>query len=505
MIELRIPQPLWNDLESALFARRDVETKAFMLARALKSGGLTALLIREVVPVPEEAYEERSAGAVVIRREFVHRLLCRCAAEGLSLIEAHTHPWARSVRFSGIDLRSHARKFRATERIGPPFHHAALVFGGDGSFQGVLWDSDAHREVPVDRIKIIGPGLDLRYGTDRPLPALERARRAIYDRQIRAFGEEGQRILRDCTVGIVGAGGLGSMIAQALALLGVGRLILVDPDRLEPSNANRVVAIASQDVRWRRFKVGALARGLRRARMEPLNVRAIAASLTEPEAREALLQADVLIGAVDSPRARMLLNMLAVSALIPYLDGGVGIRAENGRIQAGGGQVRVVLPGAGPCLMCFDEEAGERALEALSPEQRAEAIARGYIQGEAIPRPQVVFLNGVIGHLLTWEFVKLVTGCLPPFPYVYYDLMTQQAFVPEGVERRPDCLVCSPTGWLAGGRELLEAFFERPAVSTFPTRERLSDGGNPGEPSVSGEAQEAKGGKALPGPSHLEA
>lgn len=485
MVELRIPRPVWEELRAALFARRDVETKAFLLARTLQARKHTALLAREVIPVPEEAYEVRTAASIVVRREFVHRLLQRCAVEGLALVEAHTHPWAERVRFSGIDIRSNAKKFRVTERIGGAFRHAALVFGGDESFQGVMWDRKARREVPVERIKIIGPGLQLRYATDTQPAALEAAHRAIYDRQIRALGEAGQQVLRDCTVGIVGTGGLGSIIAQALALLGVGRLILVDPDNLEPSNANRVVAVTRRDVQKARPKVKALASGLRRSCLQPPQIVPIAASLTEPKAWKALLQADVIVGAVDSARVRMLLNVLAVSALTPYLDGGVGIRAENGRIRAGGGQVRVVLPGAGPCLACLGEETRERVLEAFTPEQREEAIARGYIQGEDLPNPQVVFLNGVVGHLLVWELVKLVTGCLPPLPYVYYDLTTQRAFVPQGTERRAECLVCSADGWLAAGQDLLAAFLTR-SGTTSRTTEKASHGGNPVEPPVPG-------------------
>ena len=47
----------------------------------------------------------------------------------------------------------------------------------------------------------------------------------------------------------------------------------------------------------------------------------------------------------------------------------------------------------------------------LTPEQRERSIRAGYIQGERIPNPQVVFLNGVVANLLVWEAVKLCTGC----------------------------------------------------------------------------------------------
>ena len=54
----------------------------------------------------------------------------------------------------------------------------------------------------------------------------------------------------------------------------------------------------------------------------------------------------------------------------------------------------------------------------------------------------MVFLNGVVGNLLVWELVKLVTHCAPVQPYVYYDLLGQHVF-PARAERNPNCLLCA--------------------------------------------------------------
>ena len=54
-----------------------------------------------------------------------------------------------------------------------------------------------------------------------------------FDRNLRFFGEEGQRVLRETHVAIVGVGGLGTHVVQQLALLGVGELYLVDHEELD--------------------------------------------------------------------------------------------------------------------------------------------------------------------------------------------------------------------------------------------------------------------------------
>ncbi len=441
--EVRISHPVWTRLEETLLADRAVETKAFLLCRVLESEARVVFLVRELVQVPEEAYVQRTESIVEIRPEFVHQLLVRCAREGYSLLEAHSHPWAPNPRFSKVDDRSDRQKFLTTQSMSPPFRHGSLVFGSDMSFEGRFWDYQRGQMAPIARLRILRAPLETRYGTGLRPAALRVAEQSVYDRQVRAFGAEGQAILGSLRVAVVGAGGLGSQVAHALALLGVGQLILIDPDRLELSNLNRVVGASyAQAVRgWR--KVLALAQRFNRARPpEQRTIVPLPEDARSPRALAHLLGCDLIVGAVDSAVVRQYLNTVAMCALIPYLDAGVGIRSEQGQLAQGGGQVQVIIPGETACLACVERGIRQSIEEQLTPHQRALSIRGGYIQGEVIPNPQVVFLNGVVGNLLVWELVKLATGCAPVQPYVYYDLLNQHVF-PARAERNPDCLLCS--------------------------------------------------------------
>ncbi len=441
--EVRIPRPLWTRLRDALLADCTVETKCFLLCRTLESESRVVFLVREVVPVPDDAYVHRSASLVETRPEFVHSLLVRCAREGYSLLEAHSHPWAGDARFSQIDDNSDYQKFSTTQSMSPPFRHGSLVFGNDMSFEGRFWDYQQGQMAPIARIRSLSAPLLTRYGAGFYPAWLHAAEQAVYDRQIRAFGAEGQAILSSLRVALVGAGGLGSQIANALALLGVGQVLLIDPDRLELSNLNRVVgaSFAQAQRSWR--KVRALAQRLNRARPpETRTITPLPHDARSPHALTHLLGCDLIVGAVDSAVVRQYLNTVAVCALIPYLDAGVGVRSENGKLAQGGGQVQVILPGETACLACIEQGVRQSVEEQLTPHQRALSIRGGYIQGESIPNPQVVFLNGIVGNLLVWELVKLTTACAPVQPYVYYDLLQQQAF-PARAERNPECLLCA--------------------------------------------------------------
>ena len=60
-----------------------------------------------------------------------------------------------------------------------------------------------------------------------------------YDRQLIEFSAEEQEKIRTTTVGIVGCGGLGSYVTTALALAGIGKMVIIDPDSPEITNLNR--------------------------------------------------------------------------------------------------------------------------------------------------------------------------------------------------------------------------------------------------------------------------
>src|SRR5262249_20424653 len=129
-----------------------------------------------------------------------------------------------------------------------------------------------------------------------------------HDRQIRAFGEAGQRAIARLTVVIVGLGGTGSVMAQMLAHMGVRNFILIDPKCITKTNLNRVAGTRPGDVGRPKVEVA--------RRM----IKAIA-----PDAKVVIYQGDVLDAAIgarlrnvdfifcctDSHGSRSFLNQLA--------------------------------------------------------------------------------------------------------------------------------------------------------------------------------------------------
>jgi molybdopterin/thiamine biosynthesis adenylyltransferase len=272
----------------------------------------------------------------------------------------------------------------------------------------------------------------------------------IYDRQIRVFGREGQQILQGLTVGIVGAGGIGSLLFLLLVRLGVGRLILLDPDVVELSNLNRLAGATLEDAAQHRPKVDVLARYA--ARINPaVTVIPLQKSILEEEARERLKDCDAVFGCTDNQSSRWILNQWAVEHLVSYFDTGTGIKARpNETIEHAGGQVRVVIPGLG-CLNCIGGIKIDIAQQEMLPEsERNIAIQRHYIEGADVKAPAVASLNGVIANLAVTEFLAFVTGFRPVRRFVGYDFLSATV-LPYTFPRDPNCFTCSSVGSLALG------------------------------------------------------
>ncbi len=272
----------------------------------------------------------------------------------------------------------------------------------------------------------------------------------MYDRQIRVFGEEGQRILQKLTVGIVGCGGIGSMIFILIVWLGIQNIILIDPDIVELSNLNRLAGAILQDVLKKIPKVKVLERYAAKINSN-IKVLPIQKSILDKKAQRYLKVCDVIFGCTDNQSSRWVLNKFSVEHLIPYFDTGTGIQADaEQNIEHAGGQVRVVIPGMG-CLSCINALNIATVQQEMLPEpDRQVAIQRGYIAGADVHAPAVASLNGVIASLAVTEFMAWVTGFKPLRRFVLYDF-ANASVTPYTFKRDPNCFTCSVTGSFAVG------------------------------------------------------
>ncbi len=168
-----------------------------------------------------------------------------------------------------------------------------------------------------------------------------------FERHALIPGWQQARLENACIV-IMGAGALGSEAARLLAMTGVGKIILCDPDRVELSNLSRTPLYTESDIGS--FKVEA-ARDALRLLAPSMEVDARSLPMVNGVGLAELRDASLVLGCLDSRAARVQLAGRCGLVRAPSIDGGT---------DPWGGEVRSFLDPDGPCYAC-----------ALTPGERA--------------------------------------------------------------------------------------------------------------------------------------
>lgn len=151
-----------------------------------------------------------------------------------------------------------------------------------------------------------------------------------YSRNYKTIKRSDQERLAKATVAVVGCGGLGGFIVEELARLGIGRLIVIDGDKHEESNLNRQLTATEETMgQW---KVWAVRERLRSVNSQ-VEVEVHAEFLTEENAAELLEGADLVMDALDSASARLLLEKgcqeLGLTVVYAAIGGWFGVLGVN--------------------------------------------------------------------------------------------------------------------------------------------------------------------------------
>jgi adenylyltransferase/sulfurtransferase len=227
-------------------------------------------------------------------------------------------------------------------------------------------------------------------------------------------GLEGQQKLKASSVLIVGTGGLGSPISLYLAAAGVGRIGLIDYDRVEYSNLQRQV-IHSQD------SVDELKVESARRRLLGLNpliqIDTFDKVMNSTNAYGIAEDYQILVDGTDNFPTRYLLNDLAVLTGKPFVYGSV-FRFE--------GQAAVFDSRSGPCYRCLFAEPPDPAL--------VPSCGEGGVFG---------VMPGIIGTIQATETIKLILGIGETLvgKLLLVDAL-ESSFQKVALQKDPDCMVC---------------------------------------------------------------
>lgn len=212
--------------------------------------------------------------------------------------------------------------------------------------------------------------------------------RERYGRHIllKEIGGPGQQALKAATVAIVGMGGLGAPAALYLAAAGVGRLRLIDPDKVALSNLQRQILYRGDDVGAGKAEIGASHLHALNPHVR-LDVRAVRLDATN--AQELFGDCDLVLDGTDDYPTRFAVNDACHALGIPLISGAVGrwdgqiATFKSGLTRGGAAKL--------PCYRCFTPE---------EPPDAEPCSLTGIVGA----------LTGVIGAMMALEAVKEIAG-----------------------------------------------------------------------------------------------
>lgn len=381
-----------------LFPGDGCEAAAVALCGRANAGGRQRLLVHEVVLIPH-ARCRRTPDSLTWPTDDLVPLLERAERSGMAILKVHSHPGGFAW-FSHVDDRADAELFASVHGwLGDGLPHASAIMLPDGSLVGraMLVDGSS---VPLERIIAIGDSIRIFLRRER-LEASE-AMEAASEANVQVLGKGTVQRLRRLRVGVIGCSGTGSIVIEQLARLGIGSLVLVDPDAVANRNLNRVVGTTAADARAERLKVQVLTEHVASLGFGT-EVLVHPGKVFDLEALRLISTCDVIIGCLDRLVPREILTRMCSYYLVPYFDLGVRLVADGkGGITTVCGSVHYLQPGHSPLdargVYRPEDLRAEQLLE-NDPGAYRRQLAEKYITGAGETSPPVISVNMFIAAL----------------------------------------------------------------------------------------------------------
>lgn len=380
---LTLTAALHAEAQAHLFPGDGLEAAGLILC-SRAPGNRSRLLSRRFIPVSYAACQ-RTADEIVWPGEYLEAAIDAAEGQDLAIIAMHSHPGGLFA-FSRADDDSDARVMPCLFQACGSVHGSAVMVPG-GAVRARIY-SPKMEVRDIDLVSVAHHNIRYWWANgegcvSRPL----------------TFTAAMTTELGRLTAVVVGVSGTGSIVAEQLARLGFGRIILIDFDKIERKNLNRILNARLDDAERERLKVDMFADAIVSYRGIGVAV-PVAASVTTREAVEFAATGDVLFSCVDTLEARQIADMMGSAFLMPVVDVGVVIptRKSGDAVAIGDacGRIDYVYPG-GSTLLDRDVYSPARVrteyLRRTAPDQHREEVRAGYIKGLIEEAPAVITLN----------------------------------------------------------------------------------------------------------------
>lgn len=399
-------ESLDQELQKFLLRADGQEDLAFGLWNPSRGGYRTTALLHKIL-YPEEG-ERILQGNVAFTQRYFERVCETAMVEGCGVALLHSHLGPGWQGMSPDDIVAETKIAGVVESL-TDLPLVGMTLGTDGTWSARFWEhvkAKKFRRCWCRNVRVVGEMLRLSFA-DHLVPKPEFQK--MFERTVTVWGETAHANLARLRIGIVGLGSVGSILAEMLDRMGLENYVLIDFDEVQIHNLDRLQTATRRDIG--KLKVDVTAKRMRAtATAKKIAVEKVPFSVVEEKGYRAALNCDVLFCCVDRPRARKILNHLAVAHLVPVIDGGIAVRFKKGEFSGVDWQAQTIAPGR-VCLECL----GAFTSADASTEEAGMLDDPSYLQGlpndHTLKRNENVFpFSANLASLEVFHLIALVTG-----------------------------------------------------------------------------------------------
>ncbi|AFY57355.1 dinucleotide-utilizing enzyme possibly involved in molybdopterin or thiamin biosynthesis [Rivularia sp. PCC 7116] len=402
---LHIPPKMWSDFQKSMLSSRmfNEEVIGFLFCQRHQVSKRKVRYIPKTWVVPtSECYEHQSTDGLVLTQRFHSYLLENHLFPGLDIVHIHTHAGVGIPEFSYVDNRyeSEYAKFIASHFPEKPRLVSGVFDEGLDNCKFRIWDRKGREFQQVDFCNSLFEISDSENIFDNP--------NLMFARQ-KTFGETNQKTLNQLKVGLIGCGGIGSIFAELLGRLGVKNWVLVDPDKLEQVNLNRMTGATQEMVEHGWYKVHYVKHLIKKIYACGSHVKTISTAIEAETATQEIANCDLIVVATDNHLSRKTAQEVALKYMRPLVCLGTHIDVKPDGTPRMYCRITVPPLGGDWCLMCGNIINLQRAaLESAPSEINHMAENAGYLEG--VNDPSVFWLNSICASTAVGVIHGIVSG-----------------------------------------------------------------------------------------------
>jgi molybdopterin-synthase adenylyltransferase len=412
-IKLQVDAVRWSQLCDEMRQQRNSheETLGFVFCKRKRVSKKSIHFIPEIVEVPSRNdFEMISSHGLELKQAYHRHMIDEYLRKGYDMLHVHTHPGLSQPQFSGTDNHYEDQYSRFLCHLDEqPRLFLSCVMNEDFKLPAFrFWHPVLHR-----------PWGDLSFElkSAQPVETKSMVSAPLLDpedafRRQEVFGEGFQRKLSGLRVALIGCGGIGAVFAEQLSRLGVKNWVLMDPDRIEAVNLNRLPASTQGDADQKRLKVDYTEALIRKFWNHSAEVVKEPSGISKDLDPSILAGCDWVVTATDNHASRMCAQEWANTVGARLLSLGTHIDVLAKSTPRMFSRVTLLPEDKSWCLVCGSViDPNQVAREEADLDMKNRLSRAGYLDG--VPAPAVYWLNSMAASLGVGLIHRELLGLVP--------------------------------------------------------------------------------------------